>query len=214
MRTTKKSLLLVPVLMLASLVAVPAQAQHQAADTAAVSKYVQTDNALRDLWVDHIFWVRNVVVATLDGNKEAAAAAEKAAVANARAIADSIAPFYGQPGADQLFKLLGGHYGAVKQYLDAAVEKSKTAEDAATKALNDNAGAIAKFLNQANPNLPEDAVRGMLVAHGAQHVQQIQQLRDHQYTQEAQTWTAMKDHIYALSDALTAAIAKQFPQKF
>ena len=35
-----------------------------------------------------------------------------------------------------------------------------------------------------------------------------------QYVQEAQTWAAMKDHMYAIADALTLAIAKQFPAKF
>jgi hypothetical protein len=40
------------------------------------------------------------------------------------------------------------------------------------------------------------------------------QLKAKQYEQEAQTWTAMKDHMYVIADALTAAIAKQFPEKF
>ena len=81
--------------------------------------------ALRDLWVGHIFWVRNVAVDTLAGNKAAAAAAEKEVVANARQIAAAIEPYYGKEASEKLFGLLAGHYGAVKQYLEATAAGSK-----------------------------------------------------------------------------------------
>ena len=204
--------------LLATLAVVPvAQAQHaghEAATTAPAGKAsaTETQAALRDLWVDHVFWVRSVVVATLDNNQAARAASEKAVVANAKAIAGSIAPFYGQAASDKLFTLLAGHYGAVKQYLDAGTDKTK--QDAAIKALTDNAGEIATFLSGANPNLPRDAVLGMLAAHGGHHISQINQLRAKEYDQEAETWEAMKGHMYKLADTLAGAIAKQFPDKF
>ena len=204
--------------LLATLAVVPvAQAQHaghEAATTAPAGKAsaTETQAALRDLWVDHVFWVRSVVVATLDNNQAARAASEKAVVANAKAIAGSIAPFYGQAASDKLFTLLAGHYGAVKQYLDAGTDKTK--QDAAITALNDNAGQIATFLSGANPNLPKEAVLAMLAAHGGHHISQINQLRAKQYDQEAETWAAMKGHMYKLADTLAGAIAKQFPDKF
>ncbi|MCI0452982.1 MAG: hypothetical protein L0Z51_11445 [Candidatus Latescibacteria bacterium] len=43
---------------------------------------------------------------------------------------------------------------------------------------------------------------------------QIQQLRAKQYDQEAQTWEAMKGHMYVIADTLAGALAKQFPAKF
>ena len=59
-------------------------------------KTFQTAVALRDLWLGHIFWVRNVSVATIDKNDSAIKAAEQQAVANAQAIAASIEPFMAQ----------------------------------------------------------------------------------------------------------------------
>jgi hypothetical protein len=35
-----------------------------------------------------------------------------------------------------------------------------------------------------------------------------------QYAEEAQTWEAMKGHMYVIADALAGAIAKQFPKQF
>jgi hypothetical protein len=175
------------------------------------AKVAETRAALRDLWSEHVFWVRNVVLETTHKQPEAAKAAEAQVVANARQLADSIAPFYGKPAADQLFELLKGHYGPIRQYLDAT---DTAGRDKAGKALRANAAEIAKFLSGANPNLPNDAVNGLLVAHGAHHVAQIDQLKGGQYAQEAETWKAMRKHMNTISDAIADAIAKQFPQKF
>jgi hypothetical protein len=193
-----------------------AEAQHDHAAPAAASgnKLVETRLALRDLWLGHIFWVRNVTEATLAGNAAEAAAAEKEVVANAKAIAGAIEPFYGKPASEKLFTLLAGHYGAVKQYLEATAANSAAKQDAAQKALVANADEIAKFLSSANPNLPYDTLRGLLLAHGGHHIQQIQQLKAKQYGDEAQTWEAMKNHMNGIADALAGALAKQFPAKF
>ena len=177
-------------------------------------KVAQTAASLRDLWISHGFWVRNVVAETIAGNTAAAAAAEKEAFANARQIATSIEPFYGKAASDSLFALLGGHYSAIKQYLNATTANSASKQDAASKALVSNGSEIAVFLSKANPNLPLETLRGLLMAHGAHHIQQIQQLNEKQYGEEAQTWEMMKVHMYGIADALADALAKQFPPKF
>jgi hypothetical protein len=177
-------------------------------------KVAATKAALRDLWVGHIFWVRGVVFETFAKNAPAATAAEQAVVGNAKDIAGAIAPFYGQPAADQLFALLAGHYGATKEYLDAAVKNDAAAGSKATDHLTANAQEIAVFLSGANPNLPKDTLEELLLAHGGHHLQQIQEVQAGQYEKEAATWTAMKGHIYVIADALTDALAKQFPEKF
>jgi len=184
------------------------------AQAPATVKVAETGAALRDLWVGHIFWVRNVTLETLAGNKNAAAAAEKQVVSNARQIADAIAPYYGKEASDKLFGLLAGHYGAVKEYVEATAAGSKGKQDAAFKKLTANAGEIAKFLSGANPNLPFDTLNGLLLAHGAHHVQQTRQIKARQYAEEAKTWEEMKKHMYVIADALTGAIAKQFPKQF
>lgn len=186
-------------------------AQHSHSPAAAPLSAAQTQDALRDLWVGHVFWVRNVALETIAGNGAAAKAAEEQVVANARQIANAIEPFYGKAASDKLFGLLAGHYGAVKEYL---VAKDTAAQNAAWKKLAGNAEEIAVFLSGANPNLPIDTLRSLLIAHGGHHVQQIKQLRDKDYTVEAQTWESMKQHMYVIADALTGAIAKQFPAKF
>lgn len=185
-----------------------------AAVTQVSSKVAETKAGLRDLWLGHIFWVRGVVFGTVAKNSAAATAAEQAVVANAKDIGGAIAPFYGQPAADKLFGLLAGHYGTIKEYLGAAVKKDTAAESKSTDHLTANAQEIAGFLSGANPNLPKDTLEELLLAHGGHHLQQIQEVQAGQFEKETATWSVMKGHIYMIADALTDALAKQFPEKF
>lgn len=184
------------------------------ATTASPAKVADTKAALRDLWLGHILGIRNVAVATIDKNVSARESAEKSVVANAQQIAGSIEPFYGKAASDKLFTLLAGHYGAIRDDLDATVAGNAAQQEAAIKTLTANAGEISTFLSGANPYLPKDAVMGLLTAHAAHHLQQFQQLKSGEYAQEAETWNGMKKHIYVVADALTGALAQQFPAKF
>lgn len=188
--------------------------ESTAPDNTVTVKEAATQAALRDLWIGHIFWVRNVALETMAGNSAAAKAAEGEVVANARQIAASIEPFYGKAGSDGLMDLLVEHYGAVKAHIDATAAADKDKQAVAGKSLTTNAGHIADFLSGANPNLPRATVLSLFVGHGAHHMSQDQQLKDRDYAQEAKTWAAMRDHMYVIADALTGAIAKQFPDKF
>ncbi|KIY39511.1 hypothetical protein TZ03_17795 [Pseudomonas sp. 10-1B] len=205
-------------LLLLALCAQPAWSQSHStatpAATPAESAALTTRMALRDLWVEHIFWVRNYAVANQAGNARQAEVAAKEVVTDATRIANSIAPLYGQPAADQLLKLLAGHWGAIKHYSDATVGKDKKGQQAAVDELTSNAKAIAAFLAKANPYLPEATLLTLLSAHGGHHVAQIDQLAAADYAGEARTWAMMREHILTLSDALAAALVKQFPDKF
>src|SRR5215208_4449991 len=67
------------------------------------AKTSQTAAALRDLWVGHIFWVRNVSLAAFHKDDAAMKAAEQQVVANAKSIAATIEPFYGTAAKEGFF---------------------------------------------------------------------------------------------------------------
>jgi hypothetical protein len=169
--------------------------------------------ALRDLWHGHIVHARDYALAVHAHKDADAKQAADAVVANAKQISGAVAGFYGKAGGDRMMELLGGHWGAVKALTDARAKGDSTAADKATSDLNANAGEIAKFLSSANPNLPEDTVRGLMLAHGAHHSQLIEQIMAGDTSGEATTWTAMQQHMDTIADALAGAIAKQFPDK-
>ena len=195
------------------LAATPPAHAHAAAAATASAQAPKLHAAMRALWHGHIVHAREYAMAVHAHNDAKARKAADAVVANARQIADAVGGFYGKPAGDQMMTLLGGHWGAVKAMTDARAKNDTAAADAAMAKLTSNAGEIAKFLAGANPNLPEDTVRGMLLAHGAHHSQQINLIDANDHAGEAKEWTAMQAHMDSVADALAGAIAKQFPAK-
>ena len=157
--------------------------------------------------------MRNVVLTTKYGDKDAAKIAEDQVVQNAKEIANSIAPYYGKEASDKLFTLLAGHYGTIKDYMNAAFASNKDGMKAASDKINKNAEEIATFLSSANPNWPKQTLLGALVAHGGHHMAQIDAIQKKDFASEAKIWDAMKNHIYTIADVLAEGIVKQFGPK-
>lgn len=190
----------------------PAAATDAAPGEAPVTQ-TELQLGLRDLWSGHVFWVRSVVIASHYEDDNGAAAAEAKTVENARNIAGAITPFYGQEASDQLFELLAGHYGAIKNYMRAGFDEDEEGQRAASSELAVNAEALSTFLDGANPYLPKDAVLPLLMAHGGHHMQQIGAVHEGDFEEEAVVWDAMLGHVYTIADAMADAFARQFPEK-
>ncbi len=170
--------------------------------------------AFRDLWTDHICWVRNVILETKYGDQAAAKVAEERVVRDAKGIAGAIMPYYGKEASDKLFGLLAGHYGAIKDYMNATFSNNKVAEDKAAEMLKKNANEIAVFLSSANPNWSKDVLESVLIAHGGHHMTDINEISKKDFSGDAKTWEAMKRHVYVISGVLSDGIVKQFPDTF
>ncbi len=189
-------------------------AQAKAEAPGVTRKTVELHLALRNLWGDHIFWIRNVVLTTKLGDKEAAKAADEQVVQNAKAIADAVVPYYGKAAGDKLFTLLAGHYASVKDFMNAAFAANKAGMDSAKTKMLNNAKEIAVFLSSANPNWPEQALLSALGSHGALHMAQIEEINAKKFEAEAKTWEQEKAQVFQIADVLSDGIVKQFPQQF
>ncbi len=98
--------------------------------------------------------------------------------------------------------------------MNASYSENKETKDSAVEKLKKNADEIATFLSSANPNWPKDALLSALIAHGGHHMAQIDEINMKDFSGEAKTWDAMKNHIYVIADVLANGIVKQFPKKF
>jgi hypothetical protein len=178
-------------------------------------RVAEMQKTLRDLWLGHIFMIQHVVLFNTSNDPTARDAADKQVLANAKQIANAFIPFYGEARSEKLFTLLSGHYVAVKEYSEATIAGNTRQQDAALVRLGSNADDIDGFFIGVNPNhLPKGTVRGLIEAHGAHHVLQINQYKKKEYAKLEETWPMMRQHVYVIADTLTNALAKQFPDKF
>jgi hypothetical protein len=128
----------------------PVQAQDsdcRATKPPAISTAIERKEVMRDLWIEHIFWIRNVVLETLANNTAAAKVAEDEVIANAKRVTAVIEPINGKAASDKFFDLRVGHYEPIKSYLDATVAGSPAKQDAAWKDLVANGDALGVFLS-------------------------------------------------------------------
>jgi len=178
-------------------------------------RVAEMQKTLRDLWLGHIFMIQHVVLYNTTNNSTERHTADKQVLANAKQIADTFVPFYGEARSEKLFTLLSGHYAAVKAYSEATIGGNAPQQDAALVHLASNADEIDAFFNGVNPNhLPKNTIRGLIAAHGAHHVLQINQYKKKEYAKLEETWPMMRQHVYIIADTLTMALSKQFPEKF
>ncbi len=178
-------------------------------------RVAEMQKTLRDLWLGHIFMIQHVVLYNTTNNPAERHTADKQVLTNAKQIADTFAPFYGEARSEKLFTLLSGHYAAVKAYSEATIEGNAQQQDIALVHLASNADEIDAFFNGVNPNhLPKNTIRGLIAAHGTHHVLQINQYKKKEYAKLEETWPMMRQHVYIIADTLTTALSKQFPEKF
>ena len=199
----------------AALPVVQAQDTHAGMTQPAASSATapQLHAAMRGLWQGHIEHTRAYAMAVHAGDPAAASQAADATVANAKQIADAVAGFYGADAGKGMLDLLAGHWTGVKALTDAARAGDKAASQKAMQELTSNATAIAKFLAGANPNLTEQGVDSLMMMHIGDHEAQVSQIMGGDENAEAATWAHMQGHMNMLADALSDAIAKQFPAK-
>jgi len=179
------------------------------------ARVAEMQQTFRELWLGHIFMIQHVVLVNVTNDSPARDAADKQVLANAKQIANTFTPFYGEARSEKLYTLLAAHYASVKEYSEATIAESKSRQDAALARMASNADDIDIFFNGLNPhNLEKGTVRGLIAAHGAHHVLQINQYKNKKYAELEETWAMMRQHVYVIADTLMTALAKQFPDKF
>ena len=186
---------------------------HAAGDTNP-ARAAEMKQTYRDLWLGHIYWVQHSVLDSTTKSPAERAAVKKEVDDNTKQIADMLTPFYGKARAQKFLSLLDINISAVREYSEATLADNKSEQDAALARLASNANDFGSFFSGINPYLSESTARGLIAAHGAHHVLQINQYKKKDYAHLDETWKLMREHVYVIADTIMAALVKQFPEKF
>jgi hypothetical protein len=168
---------------------------------------------MRKLWTDHVVWTRDYIVAALADAPGAEAAAGRL-MKNQEEIGSAIGRVYGAPAGAELTSLLKEHITVAVDVVKAAKSGNKGALGAADAKWQQNANAIASFLSKANPHLPQAAVADMMKKHLSTTTAEVVARLNKDWAGDVRAFDEVYTHILMMSDAISDAVVKQFPEKF
>jgi hypothetical protein len=147
----------------------------------------------------------------MNKNFEAAAGALDA---NSVDLANAIGLVYGDGAKDAFLPLWRKHINFFVDYTTATVRQSAGGRKKAVDDLMQYAEDFGAFLNSANPNLPADAVAGLVREHVSTLAAVVDAQANQNWTEAYELQRKAAGHMQMISDALADAIVKQFPEKF
>jgi hypothetical protein len=168
---------------------------------------------MQRLWTDHVVWTRLYVIAAVDDRPEAEAAAGRL-LKNQEHIGAAIVPFYGRDAGERLTDLLKQHILIAVDLIVAAKAGDKAKFATYDKKWDENALEIASFLAGANSNWPKKALVDLLNLHLSLTKDEVVARLEKDYQKDAEVFDQILTEILTMSDALSAGIVKQFPERF
>ena len=169
---------------------------------------------------EHVLLAASATDAALRGRTAEFEAAANALDGNSQEIAAAIGLVYGEGAQEAFLALWRTHIGFFVDYTVGVATGDSAKSDKALADLDGYADDFAAFLNSANPNLPIDAVAGLLRSHVTTLVAVIdaQAAKTPQESGDQQTaYTALRAayaHMDMIATELAGGISAQFPERF
>jgi hypothetical protein len=198
--------------------------QHQSSDPYVPSLIANGDDlnqtkvtelriALHDLWVEHIVWTRQYIVAAAADQPDASFAAERL-MRNQEEIGNAIKPLYGDQAGNQLTSQLKDHILIAVDLLEAAKAGDSSAVQQVEQKWYANADEIATFLSGANPNWTKDDLLNMVNEHLSLTKTEAVARLTGDYATDVTTFDALYQHAVSMGDEFTIGIVNQFQELF
>ncbi|HEV8405907.1 MAG TPA: hypothetical protein VGQ13_08375 [Nitrososphaera sp.] len=168
---------------------------------------------LRDLWVDHVVWTRQYIVAAAADAPDTDFAAQRL-LKNQEDIGNAIKPFYGDEAGDQLTSLLKDHILIAVDLLNAAKAGDSAGLEETEEKWYDNADDIATFLSDTNPNWPKEHMVSMLNEHLSLTKGEAVARLTGDYATDVVTFDEIHRQAMIMADGLADGIVKQFSEQF
>lgn len=168
---------------------------------------------MRELWIDHVVWTREFIVAFAAGSLSQPVASERL-LHNQEEIGQAVAGFYGAQAGEKLTALLKDHILISVEVVTAAKAGNDAQLKIADKKWHDNADQIASFLSGANPAWPKAEMQKMMYDHLAKTTKEAVARLKGNWKEEVAIYDDVRAQIIRMADMLSDGIIKQFPAKF
>ncbi len=203
-------ILLIPLIMFTGSISTYAKNQEQCIS----QSEVKFENEFRRLWIDHVLWTSNYITSATTAGAEDQKQVLSRLLKNQEDIGNAVKPIYGEEAGNKLTDLLKEHIVIAGKIVDAAKSGNEALVNQLNKEWYKNAEEIAAFLSSANPHLKNEDLKKLLFMH-------LELVANDLSASLVKDWGARivaidegVSHIILMSDAISARIVNQFPEKF
>jgi len=197
--------------------ALDVRAVHAEAASTAIERTTQSvafRNDMRQLWEDHVFYTRMVII-SVDGDQKDLSPLVDRLLQNQVDIGTAIKPFYGDAAGAKLTSLLQDHIKTAGELLLAAKAGDAAKTDDAKTRWYANGDVIAAFLTGANPqHWPATATKPLMKMHLDTTMDEALAHLKGDWKADIAAFDIANKHILMMADALSLGIIRQFPDKF
>jgi hypothetical protein len=186
----------------------PFATQHRAPPRGA-----SVHDVMLKVWEEHVTWMRHYMISAVANLPDKEFVAGRL-MRNQEDIGRTLHPYYGVAAGDKFTALLKEHIRITIDLIDAAKTGDDARQKAASSHWNTNADDIAAFLHELNPKYwPVEELRSLIGEH-LQLVSDVIGFRVHAlWTDDIAAHDKVHRQILILTDALSAGITSQFPEK-
>lgn len=170
---------------------------------------VALNNALREHVDVAGVALRNIYTESPDIDAAVAALDE-----NSIEVAGLVGSVYGEEAEQNFLTLWRQHIDFFANYTIAARDGDTVGMDQALEDLAGYGEAASNFFADANPNLPKEAVKPLLVAHRDAVILVINDIGAGDFDSAYKNLNVATDQVSEIADALAAGIEKQYPEMF
>ncbi len=175
---------------------------------------VEFENQFRRLWVDHVLWTSNYITSATTADAKDQKQVLNRLLKNQEDIGNSLKPLYGEKAGNELTTLLKEHIVLAGKIVEAAKQKDEPLVGQLTKEWNRNADQIADFLSKANPYLKNDELKQLLRTHLTLVTNDLVSSLEKNWDGRIASIDEGVSHIIMMSDVISKAVEKQFPDAF
>ncbi|OIK13703.1 glycosyltransferase [Bacillus sp. MUM 116] len=177
------------------------------------AKVINLKYPMQQLWVEHAWWIRSLIVSTLSDLKDKDAVLARL-LRNQEDLGNIIKPYYGVVAGNKLTALLKEHIIIAGKIIDAARKGDQPHVNQFNKDWVRNADEIVVFLTSANPNWSKKVLTEMFYTHLKLTTDEVLDRLKEDWHGDIQTADTNETHLIHMGDILTEGIVKQFPNKF
>lgn len=170
--------------------------------------------ALIKLWVEHVVWTHEYILAAIKGSPDKALVATRL-LKNQEDLGNAFEPYYGKDAAKKLTGLLKEHILIAADLISAAKAKDTNKANELDDKWHKNAEDIANLLEKANPkNYPIKVILPMLNEHLLLTKNYVGEKLNKNYPKLIELYDEIITQIIIMSGDLATGLVKQFPNKF